>query len=63
MSHSVNDKILDELRDLYDIEARLLSKKEKLAKERFHTDCELMELELELQELDKEIKKLRYDIF
>lgn len=63
MSHPVNDKILDQLRDLYDVEEKLLAKKETLAKQRFHTDCELMELEFELEELDKEIKKLRYDIF
>jgi hypothetical protein len=63
MSHLANDKIFDQLRDLYDVEERLLAKKEQLAKNRFDAECQLMELEIQLEELDKEIKKLRYDIF
>jgi len=59
MSHTENDKIIDELRDLYEIEGRLYARKEALLKKQFQIDCEVMELDNALQELAKEIRKLR----
>lgn len=59
MSHESKDKIIDELRDLYEIEGRLLARKDALLKKQFQIDCELMDLEDTLKELAKEIRKLR----
>lgn len=63
MSHTVNDKIIDQIRDLYEVEGKLMARKEHLLKKQFAIDCELQEVENTLKELAKEIRKLRSDVF